>query len=326
MPNLFYSQFFVTPKLPKKDLSGQTIIVTGANVGLGFEAAKHFANMRAERVILACRDQQKGNVAADQIRQSSLLAAKTHLEVWSLDLSSYASIEAFGKKVNTLTRLDAVVANAGILTKQFKLMEGNESTITVNVISTILMGMLVLPKLRESAKANKKDGVLTFVGSEVYTMAKFTEQNSDKLLATLNSPEKSNMGDRYNVSKLLLLFAVRELAKQNPISDQNPVLISVLTPGFCKSSVFRDTGFGSKMMNFMAIIMGRETEVGSRTLVDAAVGKHGRNEHGEFLWDNKPAPPTGFVPSEKGQRIQKKLWSELNGKLEEAVPGVTATA
>lgn len=47
----------------ERDLSGQVVIVTGSNTGLGFEAAKHFARMKPEKLILACRNQKKAEVA-----------------------------------------------------------------------------------------------------------------------------------------------------------------------------------------------------------------------------------------------------------------------
>lgn len=90
------------------------------------------------------------------------------------------------------------------------------------------------------------------------------------------------------MSKLLLLFGVREFAKRNPVSEKSPVIISILTPGFCKSNIFRDGDFTDKIFGVMANLIGRTTEVGSRTLVHAASPIHGREEHGAFLWDCEP--------------------------------------
>ena len=45
------------------DLTGKTVVVIGANVGLGFEAAKHFASMNPNRLVLGCRSQEKGQAA-----------------------------------------------------------------------------------------------------------------------------------------------------------------------------------------------------------------------------------------------------------------------
>lgn len=45
------------------DLTGKTVVVVGANVGLGFEAAKHFASMNPKRLVLGCRSEEKGQAA-----------------------------------------------------------------------------------------------------------------------------------------------------------------------------------------------------------------------------------------------------------------------
>jgi retinol dehydrogenase-12 len=45
------------------DLTGKTVVIVGANVGLGFEAAKHFASMNPKRLVLGCRSQEKGQAA-----------------------------------------------------------------------------------------------------------------------------------------------------------------------------------------------------------------------------------------------------------------------
>ena len=57
-------QYTRVPPVATTDLSGQTVIVVGANTGLGFEATKHFARMNPGRLILACRNKEKGVAAA----------------------------------------------------------------------------------------------------------------------------------------------------------------------------------------------------------------------------------------------------------------------
>lgn len=56
-------QFTSLPPVTTADLTGKTVVVTGANVGLGFEASKHFARMNPGKLILACRSEEKGKAA-----------------------------------------------------------------------------------------------------------------------------------------------------------------------------------------------------------------------------------------------------------------------
>ena len=57
-------QLATVPPVEHEDLSGKTVVVIGANVGLGFEAAKHFARMNPDRIILGCRSKERGEAAA----------------------------------------------------------------------------------------------------------------------------------------------------------------------------------------------------------------------------------------------------------------------
>ncbi|KAJ7365271.1 hypothetical protein OS493_005370 [Desmophyllum pertusum] len=95
----------------KARLDGKTVIVTGANTGIGKETALDFAK-RGARVILACRDEQRAmNAARDIIAKTG----SDKIVVRILDLGSFESVRAFGKLVNeTEERLDILVNNAGI--------------------------------------------------------------------------------------------------------------------------------------------------------------------------------------------------------------------
>jgi len=142
--------------------------VTGANCGLGLEAARHFVRLNAAKVILACRSLQKGEAAKTDIERTT---DRRHvIEVWQVDLTSFDSVREFCARVRNLDRLDILIENAGIATGKFELFEGYESTIAVNVISTFLMALMVLPKLRESAIKFNMTPRLTIVSSDANQM------------------------------------------------------------------------------------------------------------------------------------------------------------
>lgn len=126
LPKFLYSQFFVTPPVPSKDLTGKTLIVTGSNTGLGKEAARHYVRLNAEKVIIACRSVDKGEAAKKDIEATT--GRSGVIEVWQLDLSSYQSVKQFAARAKSLRRLDSIVENAGISTADYKFTEGNEST------------------------------------------------------------------------------------------------------------------------------------------------------------------------------------------------------
>jgi retinol dehydrogenase-12 len=191
---LFLREQFSPIPYPETNFSGQTIIVTGSNTGLGLEAARHFTRLNAEKVVLAVRNLEKGEAAIRSIEETT--GRQGVLVVWQLDLSSYESVKEFVRKAEGLKRLDAVVENAGIATNKYTLFEDNESTITTNVVSTFLLGLMILPKLRETATRYNITPHLAIVSSEVHGFTSFPEKSSPNIFKTLNDKETANMGDR----------------------------------------------------------------------------------------------------------------------------------
>lgn len=190
-----YSQFFEYLPYPKRSFSGQTIIVTGSNTGLGLEAARHFARLDAAKVILAVRSIPKGEAAQKSIETST--NRKGVVEVWNLDLGSYESVKGFAKKAEGLNRLDALVENAGVVKTVWSVQEDNESTITTNVVSTFLLGLLLLPKLRETGQKFNTTPHLAVTCSEVHSWTPLNERKSKSIFDALNDKETAKMGERY---------------------------------------------------------------------------------------------------------------------------------
>jgi retinol dehydrogenase-12 len=318
-PAFLKSQLFYTPQDPSKiSFAGKTVIVTGANTGLGLEATRHFVRAGANTVIIACRTLSKGEAAKKDIEKTEKRTGV--LQVWELDLSSFDSVKAFAKRCETLPRLDVCVENAGIASGKFTRAEGHEAHITVNVISTFMLALLLLPTMRRSAAKTGTRPFLTIVTSEVHHWTTLPQKKSPNIFAALDDEKTADMMDRYNVSKLLEILALRHLTR-SVIKDRfkYPVVINCVTPGLCKSELVRDMGMAPVVFKKL---LGRTVEVGSRTLVNAA-GMVGEESTGEYIADDKISDPSPLVRSEEGKELEKRVWEELTAILEKECPGIT---
>ena len=119
------------PPVVHTDLAGKTVIVTGANIGLGFEASKHFARMNPKKLILACRSKERGEAALKSAFYHLLPLALFYFmlliglsedtgyktaELWILDLADFASVKSFADRFDKEGgRLDILVENAAVI-------------------------------------------------------------------------------------------------------------------------------------------------------------------------------------------------------------------
>jgi NAD(P)-dependent dehydrogenase (short-subunit alcohol dehydrogenase family) len=164
----FLQRQFRSLGVPTTSYAGRTVIITGANGGLGLEAARHFARLGAARIILACRSTERGEAAKADIEQSA--TSSTVLEVWPLDLCSFDSVRAFCRRAEKeLDRLDVLLANAALLSLDaLKMAEGYEVQITANVISNFLMVLMLLPLMRRTASKWNTETTVSVVASEAH--------------------------------------------------------------------------------------------------------------------------------------------------------------
>ncbi|KAF2132981.1 short chain dehydrogenase [Dothidotthia symphoricarpi CBS 119687] len=317
--NFVYTQYRCLPK-PTGSYIGRTVIVTGSNIGLGKEAARHFAQLGASIVILAVRSLEKGEAAREEITASTGVS-KDVMKVWKLDMASYQSVLDFAARAeNELERIDIALLNAGVFRSSWETFEQDESTITVNVISTFLLALALLPKLKETAEKFFVRPNITMTTSAVHEFASFPERKAPdgQIFQQLNNKaEKPDMAERYYVSKLLEVLAIRAIAQRRS-ADQIPVTINCVCPGYCHSELARDLGMGQTIAK---AVIARSAEVGSRNLVWAASA--GPECHGQYVRDCGVGTPSKYVRSTEGQKDQQRVWDELVVKLEQIKPGVT---
>jgi NAD(P)-dependent dehydrogenase (short-subunit alcohol dehydrogenase family) len=125
------------------DNSGRTICITGANSGLGLEAARNLVGAGAH-VIMACRNVEKAEAAAQSLR-----SGKGSVEVRQLDLASLASIRQFSAQLLADgIELDGLMNNAGLMAlDESRTEDGFETQIGVNHLGHFALTGLLLPSL-----------------------------------------------------------------------------------------------------------------------------------------------------------------------------------
>ncbi|KIJ13031.1 hypothetical protein PAXINDRAFT_170916 [Paxillus involutus ATCC 200175] len=315
--NFIVDQWSTIPSVETADLSGKTVVVVGANVGIGFEAAKHLARMNPAKLIIACRSESKGKAALADIQTETGCQS---CELWQVDLADFASVKSFAERFQReCQRLDILVMNAAILARSYEAtVDGWESSIQVNHLSTALLSLLLLPHMISTGKKFGTTSRLVVVSSDVHYWAVIKDEvkESSNLLAKLGSKEYSTpeyMRARYYDTKLLNVFFARAL--QAHIQSTTPLTINAVNPGFCYSNLrrsFYEQPFTNMIMYVWEKVLAWTSEQGSRQLIYAAVAERDNEDHmkGAFVSHAEVVEPSDFVLSEEGMKMQGMFWKE----------------
>ena len=191
---------WTTANMP--DLTGKVIIVTGANSGIGFEAAKAFARKGAN-TILACRSMDKAQAALAEI-QAEIPSANA--EIMWLDLASQASIRQFAEAFKAkYDRLDILVNNAGIMMVPY----GTTTDGFERQFGTNHLGHFALTGLLIALLLNTPGSRVVNVSSNGHRMGKMEFDNLNYEGGTGYSPMRA-----YGRSKLANLLFTYELQRR----------------------------------------------------------------------------------------------------------------
>jgi NAD(P)-dependent dehydrogenase (short-subunit alcohol dehydrogenase family) len=288
------------------DVSDQSLIVVGTNVGLGNEAAVHLAQLKPKSLVITSRDEVKCELTKADVETRS---GMTGIESWPLELSSFDSVRSFVDKFEAKGHaVNVLIANAGISTLKYaKTPDGYETTFQVNYLSTALLSILMLPHLIKTGTPEHASR-LVIVSSMAHYISD-SPKGADKwpsIIGTINDEAyctSSAMKNRYYLSKLLQVMFVRELSSRLPTPTL--VAVSAVNPGFCHSRLGREVD-----SNPFLKLLARTTEMGSRTLVHAAIEPGERERHGHYLSSCKVTEESDYVLSVEGREVSKRLWYE----------------
>ncbi|KAG5670057.1 hypothetical protein PVAND_000343 [Polypedilum vanderplanki] len=275
----------------KVRMDGKTVIITGANSGIGKETARDLAK-RGARVIMACRTMETANKARDQIIKES---NNENVIVKKLDLSSFKSVRDFADDIiKSESKIDVLIHNAGYANsfEKKKSADGIEMTMATNHYGPFLLTHLLIDLLKKSQPCR-----IVIVASECYRFANLNLNN-------LN-PVDTFPGYLYYVSKYANIMFGQELARR--LKGTN-ITVNFLHPGMIDSGIWRNIPF--PLSFFMAILIKgyfKTTVEGAQTTLMLACSEDLKNVSGKYYMDCKEAELQPYIMDVDKHKV---LWDE----------------
>ncbi|KAM0342639.1 hypothetical protein ACHAPU_009369 [Fusarium lateritium] len=297
------------------DLTNKTAIVTGATSGIGLELSRQLLALNLSTLILAVRNTAKG----EQVRQDLLAETPNAVvQVMKLDTEDYDSAKAFTETFGSAHgKLHLLMLNAGISDVQFSLTpSGHEKNFQVNYLSNVLLTLLLLPVLQDTAQQEGSPTRITWTGSRMHLRTSLASQvplkKNEGIFEHFDTPGVIPSLSRYGDTKLLVLLFQLELAKRY---KPDRVIMNHFCPGMVHSSMTDDLPFYIRLPAVAVKALRART-------VDKAgwIGLHaalvvGDETHGKLLIDKEVAEVGDFVTSDEGKRIERKLWDETTEEM-----------
>ena len=204
--------------------AGRTFFITGANTGIGFEAARILAACGA-RVLLGCRSPERGEAACERIRAG---VQDADVKLVGLDLGDLASVKDAASEVSEEARLDGLINNAGVAPTQRTLtQDGFEANFGVNHLGHFALTGRLLAKLEAQA------------GARVVSVASSVHKRGTIAWNDLHAQKAYSGLGRYAMSKLANLLFTFELDRRLRASGGRSIALAC-HPGGVWTELGRD--------------------------------------------------------------------------------------
>ncbi|TAM87139.1 MAG: SDR family NAD(P)-dependent oxidoreductase [Jatrophihabitans sp.] len=278
---------------------GARIVITGGNSGIGLETARALTRHGAH-VVIACRNTARAAAAAGRVRAES---PRGRIDVAELDLSSMASVRAFGSAWDG--PLDVLINNAGVMAppRQVRTVDGYELQFATNHLGHFVLTGLLLPSL------------LAAPAPRVVTVASIAHLGGDEGVVEADEPGRYHAQRAYRNSKLANLLFALELQRQ---ADYHGLALRSLAahPGVSATGLFsaRDGMGANPVVRLVAPpflrVFTQSARRGARAIIEATVGVNPPPYQGpqRFGETRGPVGPARLSALAQDEKLAHRLW------------------
>ena len=244
----------------------KTVVITGANSGLGFETAKKIAKNPEWKVVMACRNMEKAEQARAKIVEET---GNENTVIEKLDTSSLASVRAFAEKI------DALVNNAGIspMGNTGMTEDGFELVFATNYLGHFLLTQLLKPDMAEDAR-------ILNVTSDMHNPPGGIEWHGAEALAHPKEDDRR----KYSYSKLCMIYMTHELSRRLK-AEGSGITANSFNPGFMADTNFSKGGGKARELMIKTTMPDRygKLETSSDALAEVATDARFAGVSGEYF-------------------------------------------
>jgi dehydrogenase/reductase SDR family protein 12 len=276
--------------LPSQAMRGRTVLITGANGGLGLAASRAMANLGAT-VVMACRDRTRGQASLDVLQAEQ---PDARLELLRCDVSDPGSIRALAEAWGDRP-LHVLVHNAAVLPAAHqRTARGEELTLATNLLGPFRLTRALLPSL----EAAERPRVVLVSSGGMFTQ---------RLKLALLDPDPDRPFDGA-VAYARTKRALVTLGELWEARLEGRVRFHGMHPGWADTP-----GVRSSLPRFHRITRGflRSPEQGADTIAWLAAAPHETLGPGRFWFDRQPASPTPLPGTADPPPEREGLWAWL---------------
>ncbi|XP_066538802.1 retinol dehydrogenase 12, like [Hoplias malabaricus] len=279
---------FFRPWSSDVKLDGKTVMITGANTGIGKETAIDLAK-RGARVIMACRDMEKADTALKEVIKAS---ENQNVVIKKLDLSDCKSIREFAQTINSEERqVNILINNAGVMVCPYgKTADGFEMQIGVNHMGHFLLTFLLLDLIKRSAPAR------------IINVSSMAHKWGNINLEDINSEKSYDKSKAYSQSKLANVLFTRSLARK---LEGSGVTAYALHPGVVQTDLWRHLNWPQQAAIRLIKPFTKSSVQGAQTTIYCAVAPELEKESGKYYSD---CAPTSCSSAAMDDEMAQRLW------------------